>query len=119
MLIRRNHTLKIYRKLTLSKEIEKSYRLLVAVIFILNVGLYSLFLYIGSFYNSQGYILKKLQLENNELYYQSKLLDIKIVEAKTFSRIEKNQRAKDMAKAQNPIYYKPDSIAIREIIKRY
>lgn len=113
---RRNHQKKSrqsYRKQTFSQEIKKSIRSLTVATGVLVLLLSVLYFHIASESLVKGYTLKKLQEENNQLYYQNKILDGQIVEAKTFSNIEKDQTTKEMVSAENVEYVKNSNVARR------
>lgn len=103
---------KTYRKITLSRQVEKSFRHLNICIVVLLAILYTLFLYIGTLTIAKGNILQKLQNDNNQLYTEGKILEMDITEAKTFASIENKEKSSNMEVAQGVTWFKRDNLAL-------
>ncbi|KKP37762.1 MAG: hypothetical protein UR27_C0003G0084 [Candidatus Peregrinibacteria bacterium GW2011_GWA2_33_10] len=102
-----------YRKTTLSAQVEKSSRILIIATFTILSFLAAIHLYIGSHTNAKGYVLKELQEKNDLLYQQSKILEKKIIEAKTFTTIEENKKTEKMdnKELKDVTYVKNNNVA--------
>lgn len=87
---------KAIRKIPLSQEIQKVYRFLIGITFILNLTLGTALLYFGNHQTTIGYELKELQLKHEKLLEQGKLMETQIIKAKTTEALEKNIEMKSM-----------------------
>ena len=99
------------KKTTLSEQISASYKLLVIIVISLNLIIGTLLLYIGSISTAQGYILKKLQIENDELYNTSKVLDAEIIKATTLEKILDSKQINKMTKSASSAFVKDGNVA--------
>lgn len=109
---KRNLQIHKYRKITLSQDIERIYRSFCAALFVLLILLYASYLYIGNTSQAKGYQLKKLQDENNALYYQNKILDKQVIESKAFVKIAKDPKTNSMSAVENSVYAKSTNVAV-------
>jgi hypothetical protein len=88
--------LSMRRRIPLSQEIRKIYRVLIIVVTSLTLVLGMVLLYIGNHQTTLGYTLQKLQFENETLKQKNKSLEQKIIEARTTKSIESNKKLETM-----------------------
>ena len=91
---RKNKTLQ--KKKLLSIEVQKVYRSLFIVIVVILLFLGTTMLAIGSQKNAKGYILRELQIKNNNLTSQNKTLDTKITKYRTLETIQNSEKTEQM-----------------------
>lgn len=84
-------TKKYGKKIPLSQEIRRMYKMLIFVIILLNVVLGGVLLYTGNIQNLKGYTLRELQLKNDQLLEQNKTLETKIIDARTSDALGNNE----------------------------
>ncbi len=79
------------KKIPLSQEIRRMYRMLIFVIILLNTVLGGLLLYTGNIQNLKGYTLRELQIKNDQLTEANKTLETKIINARTSDALGNNE----------------------------
>lgn len=95
---------KAKRRRTLSAEIRSGYTMLVIAVIVLNLVLGSTFFIINGQKTVLGYKLKQLQITNENLQDETKIVDGKIVDTQAFSMLEKSAKQREMVEVSTIKY---------------
>lgn len=92
------------RRRTLTSEIRSGYKMLIAIVIVLNLVIGAAYFAINGQKTVLGYQLNELQLTNEQLKNEAKRIDHEIVNATAFSKIEKSAETREMVEAENMNY---------------
>jgi len=90
----------------LSMEVKKTIIYLLITLTVIIIGLSSYFLMQTSTATQRGYILKQLQIENENLRQENEKLDEDLTGKISFPSVEKNPALKKMIEPERKIYIK-------------
>jgi len=95
---------KVVRKKTLTSEIRSGYKMLIAIVVVLNLVIGAAYFMINGQETVLGYQLNELRLTNEQLKNELKRIETKTVNAISFKEIEKNAEGRSMVEAENVNY---------------
>lgn len=87
---------KAMRKKTLASEVRSGYKMLIAIVIVLNLVIGTAYFMINGQKTVLGYQLNELQLTNEQLKNEAKRIESNIVNATAFKEIEKNAQMRQM-----------------------
>ena len=88
----------------MTSEIRSGYKMLIAIVIVLNLVIGAAYFAINGQKTGLGYQLNELQLTNEQLKNEAKRIDHEIVNATAFPEIEEAAKTRRMVEAENMNY---------------
>ena len=101
------------RRRTLSSRVEVGTFSLMVVAVLLALAVSLIYLAHANRTATRGYVLKRLEIEKNNLRTQSEIWEQRVSEAKSLTAIESSGILSDMVDVNDPIYFKADVIDVQ------
>ncbi|MFH0776223.1 MAG: hypothetical protein V1936_01265 [Patescibacteria group bacterium] len=96
------------RRRTLSNRVEVGTFSLMVIVILLALAVSLIYLAHANRTATRGYILKKLEIEKNDLRTQSEIWEQRVSEAKSLNAIEQSGILKKMVEVEKPTYLRAD-----------